>query len=166
MRAWHHRKRREQVPRFGLCCVQFDSLLKLCSPESDCTQGTQNSWGDSSEKPVWPGWQQITCTGQGHVNRYKQHNTSLFKLKIKGGRANRKQQGTIRHKMGYRKYLGKVAKENLEYLWGSTGWKQVKMETSQGKMELGLQLWQLGSYFFKVKIAQSKQSVLSEKQKH
>lgn len=37
MRAWHHGKKREQLPHFGLCCAQLDSLLK------HCTQETQNS---------------------------------------------------------------------------------------------------------------------------
>lgn len=41
-----------------------------------------------------------------------------------------------------------------------------KWKRRDPKEKWELQLWQLGSYFFKVKIAQSKQSVLSEKQKH
>lgn len=45
MRAWHHGKKREQVPHFGLCCVQPHSLLKHSSPASDCTQEIQNSSG-------------------------------------------------------------------------------------------------------------------------
>lgn len=39
------------------------------------------------------------------------------------------------------------------------------MEASQEKMGVKLHLWQLGSYFGTVKMAQSKQSVLSEKEK-
>lgn len=100
MKVWHHGKEREQVPHFGVCCVQFVSLLKHCSPSSGCTQETQNSQGDRSEKPVWPGCLQITCPHQGHVNRYQQHNNPLIKLKIKQGRTNRKQKGIIRHKVG------------------------------------------------------------------
>lgn len=88
MRVWHHGKKRKQVPHFGLCCVQLDSLLKHYIR---LHSGNTEFMGGQVRKTSLARLSAHHLPGARHVNGYQQHNASLIKLKIKQERANRKQ---------------------------------------------------------------------------